>query len=767
MRQVLQNLRSGVTEVGDVPAPGCRPGHLLIVTRRSLISAGTERMLVEFGQASLLAKAKANPERVRQVLDKMRSDGLLPTLEAVFAKLDTLLPLGYCNAGVVVEVGEGVAGFAVGDRVVSNGPHAEVVCVPKNLCARIPEGVEEEEAAFTVLSAVGLQGIRLAEPALGSVVVVMGLGLVGLLTVQLLAANGCRVLGMDPDPGRVALAKEFGARGIDLSGEIDPVSVAVSLSDGAGVDAVLVAASTKSSDPMGQAARMCRKRGRIVLVGVTGLDLNRADFYEKELTFQVSCSYGPGRYDPEYEERGHDYPRGFVRWTAQRNFETVLKLMADRRINVAPLISARYPIAQASDAYQRLIQEKSLLGVLLSYCESPNLARSISFSPASSQADGKPGAEQKEREGVRIRQSGAAGPVSGTVTSSGGSPVIGVIGAGSFATQVLLPALKKTGARLKTVAGGNGTSAGISARKFKFEQGTSDYRVLLNDPEVNTVFILTRHSSHARLIREALAAGKHVFVEKPLCVTRNELVSIRDGLEAARSRDSKPGALPPMLTVGYNRRFSLLGLKLRRLLADRGEPMTLVYTVNAGAVPLSHWTQDPREGGRIVGEGCHFVDFLRFLVGSPIRNVQAQMMGAARGGSVDEDKATITLEFADGSLGTVHYFANGSRRFPKERVEVFSQGRVLVLDNFRALRTYGGRGFHGKRLWRQDKGHAREVAAFLDRVACGGDSPIPWEELEEVARVTLTARECADGAAGSEVSLSGVVPGPVEGLLRT
>jgi predicted dehydrogenase/threonine dehydrogenase-like Zn-dependent dehydrogenase len=705
MKQVFQNLRDGRVELVDVPVPLCQPGHLLVATRRSLISSGTERALVEFGQASLLAKARAQPARVRQVLDKIYTNGLLPTVEAVFARLDRPLPLGYCNAGVVLEVGEGVTGFSVGDRVVSNGSHAEVVCVPQNLCAHVPDSVSDDEAAFAVLAAVGLQGIRLVNPTLGESVAVIGLGLVGLMAVQMLVANGCRVLGVDLDTRRLELASQFGAQTVDLSAGADPVAAGLAFSNGRGMDAVLITASTESSDPVHQAAQMSRRRGRIVLVGVTGLELSRADFYEKELTFQVSCSYGPGRYDERYEQRGEDYPFGFVRWTEQRNFQAVLNLMADRKLDVAPLISHAIPQRQAAEAYCLLMEDSSTLGVLLTYPDvGIDLGHRVQFAP--------------------------------TVRSSGvGQAVVGVIGAGNFASLVLLPALVKTRAYLKTVASVTGVSAVHAARRFDIQQATSDYHTILEDPDINTVFIATRHHMHGRMVVEALQAGKHVFVEKPLALNREELAAVRDAWEQAADWQ---------LMVGFNRRFSPLAVKMCTLLAERSHPLSMIYTVNAGAIPADHWTQDPQTGGgRIIGEGCHFIDLLRYLADQPIIGLEARMMGAAPGVAVREDKMTILLEFADGSTGAIHYLANGSRRYPKERVEVFSEGRVLVLDDFRALRGYGWRGFKRVRLRRQDKGHKAEVAAFVGRVVEGGDLLIPWRVLEEVTLATFQAVERA------------------------
>ncbi len=709
MKQILQNLKTGSIILEETPVPVCKTNYILIATQRSLISAGTERMLVEFGQANLLSKARSQPDKVRQVLDKMRTDGLLPTLDAVFTRLDQPLPLGYCNAGIVLDVGEGVSGFAVGDRVISNGPHAEIVSVPQHLCARIPDGVSDDAAAFTVLASIGLQGIRLAEPTLGEKVVVTGLGLVGLLTVQMLIANGCQVLGIDFNSERLALAAQFGAQTVNLSEGGDPVAAGLAFSNGQGVDAVMIAASTKSSDPVHQAAQMSRKRGRIVLIGVTGLELSRADFYEKELSFQVSCSYGPGRYDDKYEQSGLDYPYGFVRWTEQRNFEAVLDLLATKRLNVDPLITHHVPQAEAERAYQLLTDDSQALGIVLTYPkEIVALSRTITTSGAVSVQDSLTGV---------------------------GKTAVSVIGAGNFATVVMLPALAKSGATLQIVASSQGTSAAIAAKKFNFAQSTSETTTIWENTSTNTVFILTRHNNHARLIVEGLNAGKHVFVEKPLALNRKALALVDEAVIAHPDQQ---------LMVGFNRRFSALAQQMKTLLKGRVEPISVIYTVNAGMIPANHWTQDPAiGGGRIVGEACHFIDFIRFLVGQPIVGVKAHMMGSASGVVVRQDKMTILLGFADGSMGTVHYLANGSKQFPKERIEVFSQERVLVLDNYRSLKGYGWTGFRKKGVRGQDKGHQAEVIAFVERVAQGGDPLIPWAELKEVMLATFVAVEQA------------------------
>jgi predicted dehydrogenase/threonine dehydrogenase-like Zn-dependent dehydrogenase len=613
--------------------------------------------------------------------------------------------MGYCNVGRVTELGAGVCGFAIGDRVVSNGKHAEFVAVPENLCARVPECVGDDSAAFTVLGAVALQGIRLAQPTLGECVVVTGLGIVGLLTVQLLKAHGCRVLALDFDAGRVQLARAFGADAVDLSNGGNPLEVARHFSRGRGVDAAIVTASTKSSEPLHEAAVMCRKRGRIVLVGVTGMELSRADFYEKELSFQVSCSYGPGRYDPEYEEKGHDYPLGYVRWTEQRNFEAVLDMMADGRIDVSRLITHRFPVDRACDAYELIASPAPSLGVVLEY---PTV---------------------QHPESTPVRTVAVKAP-----SAHRAGATLGFIGAGSYASGVLIPAFKDTGARLKAVSSANGVSSTYAARKFGIEVSTTDARSVLADPEVDGVIVSTRHSSHARWVCEALAAGKHVFVEKPLAMSLAELDAIRSTHEEASRRRHTP-----VLTVGFNRRFAPHTVRMAQLLEPIHGPKSFVMTVNAGSIPAAHWTQDPEVGGgRIVGEACHFIDLLRFLAKSPIASVKAIALRSV-GSAPFPDTCTITLTFKDGSIGAVHYFSNGHKALAKERLEVFAQGKVVRLDNFRYLEAHGWRG-QNMRLWRQDKGQSACAAAFV-RAIESDVNPIPLDELYDVARATIEANE--------------------------
>ncbi|MDZ7938372.1 MAG: bi-domain-containing oxidoreductase [Rhodoferax sp.] len=699
MKQILQSLKTGRTEVAEVPCPSIKNGQLLIRSSNTLVSTGTERMLVEFGKAGWIEKARQQPDKVRMVLDKIKTDGLLPTIEAVFNKLDQPLPLGYCNVGQVMEAGAGVSGFAVGDRVASNGKHAEVVTVPANLAARIPDGVSDEAASFTVMAAISLQGIRLVQPTLGEAVVVTGLGLIGLITVQLLRAHGCRVLGVDFDAEKLALAKQFGAEVVNLSAGEDPVAVAQRFSRGRGVDAVIVTASTKSSEPVHQAALMSRKRGRIVMVGVTGLELSRADFFEKELTFQVSCSYGPGRYDPNYEERGQDYPLGYVRWTEQRNFEAVLDMMSDGRLDVLPLISHRFSIVNAERAYELVCDSEPSMGILLEY-------RGARFN-----------------QEARTVQFG--NPLTPRPSHTLDARSVSFIGSGNYATAVLIPAFKAAGTRLRSVASSNGVSGVHAGRKFDFEETTTDTDRLFTDAETNAIVVTTRHDSHARFVRQALQMGKHVLVEKPLCLTLEELTDI----------ESEYGSLlsPPIVMVGFNRRFAPQVQRVKQLLAGATGPKSFVMTVNAGSIPAEHWTQDKAVGGgRLVGEACHFIDLLRFLAGAPISGHQRMAMDSAT-----QDTVTLQLSFADGSIGTIHYFANGSKAFPKERLEVFAGGRVLQLDNFRKLTGFGWPGFSKMNLWRQDKGQNACAQAFVNAIQHGQLSPIPISEIFEVSRVSI------------------------------
>ncbi|MDO9418363.1 bi-domain-containing oxidoreductase [Pararhizobium sp.] len=710
MKQILQDMAKGATYIAEAPTPHAGANAVLIHTTVSLISAGTERMLVDFGQASYFQKARQQPERVRMVIDKVRTDGLMTTVEAVKSKLAQPLLLGYCNVGIISEVGCGVEGLTPGDRVVSNGSHADVVRVGKNLCARIPDAVDDDSAAFVVVASIGLQGIRLAKPTLGECVVVTGVGLIGLLTVQLLRAQGCRVLAIDFDDAKLALARRFGATTCNPSNGEDPVAAGIAFSGTDGVDAVIITASTKSSDPVRQAAQMSRKRGRIVLVGVAGLDLNRADFYTKELSFQVSCSYGPGRYDPTYEEDGVDYPIGFVRWTEQRNFQAVLDMMASGQLDVKPLITHRFAFDDAPSAYSLLTDDKSALGIMLDYSQKADNrdVRKVSLGEL-------PRSFNPER------------------------PVLGFIGAGSYASRMLIPAFKAAGAQLHTIVTAGGVSGVIHGSRAGFAEASTETGAIYTNSDINTAVIVTRHDSHARLVEGALEAGKHVFVEKPLALSLDEL----DRVQGAYQKAHQSG-YGPQLMVGFNRRFAPQIQRMKSLLDPVAQPKSFLIVMNAGAIPADHWTQ-AREtgGGRIIGEACHLIDLMRFLAGSPIVSVQARRMGDATGVEIAGDKASITLGFADGSFGTIMYLANGSNSFPKERVEVFAAGRVLQLDNFRKLRGFGWTQFKKMNLWKQDKGQHACAAAFLSAIG-DGKGAIPIDEIFEVARVTIEAANLLD-----------------------
>jgi len=716
MKQILQNLKTGATVLVDVPMPVAGRGQVLIQSRCTVLSSGTERMLVDFGKAGWLEKARQQPEKVKQVLDKIRTDGLAPTVEAVMNKLDEPMPLGYCNAGVVLQVGEGVMELQPGDRVVSNGPHAEAVCVPRNLCAKIPAGVAFEEAAFTVLSSIALQGVRLAAPTLGERFMVFGLGMLGLLTVQLLKASGCRVLAVDFSEKRLRLADSFGADTVNLAAGSDPVAAGQAWAGGAGVDGVLITASAKKDEIVHQAAQSCRKRGRIILVGVVDLNLRRADFYDKELTFQVSCSYGPGRYDEKYEQAGHDYPFGFVRWTEQRNFEAILEAMRSSRLDVKTLITHRLAFDRAVDTYDRLIHNPEALGVVIEY---PPTALEI-----------KPDS-QAVHFSVQTKSSGG----------NAASPVVGVIGAGNYARSTLLPALACTPARLSAVADINPVAAAYAAKKFGAAKALSDYKVILNDPAVQAVFVLVGHHLHASFVQEALAAGKHVFVEKPLAINEAQLYEVTKLYTGLDSRLRENDHVK-MVMVGFNRRFSPHIVKVKELLADHTGPLCMTMTVNAGFIPPEHWTQDTeRGGGRIIGEGCHFIDVLAYLSGNPVVSVSSMMTGGSA--PIREDKMSILLGFADGSVGTVHYFANGAKSYPKETLEIFGEGKVIRLENFRATLGFGFKTFRSFRTWRQDKGHRAEIAAFIEAVAVCGPPLIPFNEIINVTKASLAAVESA------------------------
>jgi len=705
MKQILQNLSDGQILVEDVPVPKNINGNLLIQTRKSLVSSGTEKMLLDFGKGSYIEKARQQPDKVKMVINKISSDGLMPTIDAIKSKLDQPITLGYCNAGIVTE--STCAEFKSGDRVISNGNHAEFVRVPKNLCAKIPDNVDDESAAFTVLGAISLQGVRLLNPTIGECVVVFGLGLVGMISVQILIANGCRVLAIDYNSSRCDLAKSFGAESVNLSEGQDIIEIAKSFSRNRGVDAVTICASTKSNELIHQAAEICRKRGRIVLVGVTGLNIRRDDFYKKELTFQVSSSYGPGRYDPSYEEEGTDYPIGFVRWTEQRNFEAILDMLSNNTLNVKPLISHNFEIDDAQSAYQSLEDPKSL-GILLNY--SRKLEEDIN----------------KIENTITINNSyNSYNPLIG-------EPVVGFIGAGNYSSRTLIPAFKNTDCNLKTLISSGGVSSIYHGKKNSFKNASSNTQSLWDDAEIDTVVIATRHNTHAELILSGLNNNKNIFVEKPLAMSHDEIDSIEQSFSNKNLK----------LMVGFNRRFSPLIVKMKSMISNVKDSKCFVMTINAGYIPSDHWSQDSKiGGGRIIGEVCHFIDLMRFLAESKINNYSVVGLNRNKFNKSINDTVSINLSFENGSFGVINYFSNGHKSFPKERVEVFCGNKVLQLNNYRDLTGYGWKGFKKTRSLKQDKGQLACAKAFIESLKSSKDSPIPINEILEVSRVAVDISE--------------------------
>jgi predicted dehydrogenase/threonine dehydrogenase-like Zn-dependent dehydrogenase len=696
MKQIIQDLKSGATILEEVPAPQVKAGYVLVQTTRTLVSLGTERMLVEFGKANLIDKARQQPDRVKQVLDKIKTDGMLPTLEAVFNKLNQPLPLGYCNVGKVVAVGKGVTEFSVGDRVASNGNHAEFVCVPKNLVAKVPDNVSDDEAAFTVIGSIGLEGVRLLSAQLGETIVVVGLGLIGLLAVQLLKANGCKVIGVDFDQKKVDMASQLGVTAVNPQAGTNAVSFVEDYTSGVGADGVLITASSQSDSIIHEACEMCRKRGRIVLVGVIGLNMRRDDFYKKELSFQVSCSYGPGRYDEDYENRGIDYPLPYVRWTEKRNFETILHLISDGVLQVESLITERFDLKDYDRIYGDMRKKGSVASIL---CYS---------------------AESQAKESVRLE----------TKAFKGDGGKIGIIGAGNFTVSTVIPALLNAKAQVKYISSRtNGLEAKTAARKMGAEIATTDYKAIMNDPEVGLVICTTRHNAHASMVCEALESGKDVFVEKPLCLNPTELDRIIETYGKALAGTT--------LTVGFNRRFSPFAVQMKKLLGEG--PKNIIATMNAGFIPPEVWVHDMEiGGGRIIGEACHFIDLCSFLAGSNVISVCVNALGSNP--NENTDNMSILLKYANGSNGVINYFSNGAKSYPKEKVEVFYQDKVLALDNWRMLSGFGFRNF-SKMRGRMDKGHKAEFRLLNERALNGGEALIPFESIVNTTKASFACIE--------------------------
>lgn len=703
MRQIMQQLQSSKPEIVQTFPNRLRSGHVQVLNEASIVSAGTERMLVEFAGASLLGKARQQPERLLELRDKIRTDGLLTTVDAVRSRLGEPLALGYASAGRIIAVDPSVTAFSVGDRVATNGPHAEIVTVPQTMCALIPDDMPAEQAAFATLGAIALEGVRLSSPNLGETFVVTGLGLIGLLSAQLLQANGCRVLGVDNNSERLALAASLGIETVPASGGV--VETTLELTRGRGVDGVLLTLSSTSNDPIHDAAQMCRRRGRIVLIGISGLEIRRADFFEKELTFQVSCSYGPGRYDSSYEDAAVDYPFGDVRWTAGRNMQAFVDMIASEKLRIEPLITHRIDFDNAERAYSVLTQDSGALGIVLTYPAQKEPYKSPPLAPRHA-------------------------TTSPMILRPRGSARLGIIGSGNFVNNTLLPTLKGLNANVQALAGGGG-SAASTVRRFGIPRLVESANEIFADDEIDAVFIMTRHDSHASLVAAALRAGKDVFVEKPLAIDTAGLNLVLDAYEK-RIQDGSS----PIVGIGFNRRFSAISERMASLLQEISAPKAITITVNASAIPARHWTQDPLiGGGRIAGEACHYVDLSRFLVGRPIVEVHSSELET----SGSKDSAIITLRHDDGSISNINYLTNGSKRFPKEQATVFAGGRVLVNDNFRSLKTFGKINVRPMRLLRQDKGHSKGFENFIAAVRGLHAYPISMEEIAEVTAATLVA----------------------------
>lgn len=764
MKQVIQSYRTGELELADVPAPVAAPGSLIVRTVCSVVSVGTEKYMLDLARKSLLGKALARPDLARQVLNKVKTEGMAEAYRQAMGRLDNPVPLGYSSAGVVLDVGSGVEGFSRGDRVACAGStyasHAEIVRIPRNMVEKIPDGVSDEEAAFVTLGGIAMHGVRLAEVTFGEKIVVLGLGLLGQLAVQILKAAGCRVFGADLDPSKVELARALGADAGGSASGIELAQLVRAFTGGAGADAVVIFAATASNDPIELAADLARERGRIVVPGLVGLDLPRKVSYEKELSYRVSRAWGPGLYDPNYEERGLDYPMAFVRWTAQRNLGEFLQMLAARQVRVGPLITHRFPLDSAVDVYTRLLAGKEhFLGVLLTYDTEPDSSAKIlldAHAPSTASGPGRTAHSALEpgRSSLGARRSGTSDSETETAARnrSGGrsradeapepprrtasTPVrIGLVGAGLFARGTLLPALKgATGARLQGVATASGVSARHVGRRYGFAFCATRAEEVIHSPEIDLVMILTRHGSHARLVAEALAAGKHVFVEKPLALNEEQLSQV---IEARRGSQGT-------LMVGFNRRYAPTTKAVLKLMERLEGPFVVSIRVNAGLIPRESWVHDPLEGGGpLVGEACHFMDLAQALTRSlPIR-VHARATVEHTATSLPASNAVMTLQMKDGSVANVIYTTSGDKSFSRERVEVFGGGATCAIENFRTvLWSQGGRTRRIGRSWSGvDRGYSEEMKVLLDSVRRDEPSPVRFEEYVATTRATFAILE--------------------------
>ena len=696
MKQLFQKFSDGKIFIEELPLPSINDNEILINSKLSLISSGTEKMLLDFGKSSLIGKALNQPERVKQVISKAKTDGIVSTYDAVKSKLDNPSPLGYCNFGIIEKIGSKVKGFKLGDRVISNGPHSDFVVVTQNLCSKVPDSVKSEEAVFTVLGSIALNAVRNAQISIGETVVVYGLGLLGLLTAQILIASGCKVIGIDVVEKKLQIADKLGVHTID--GNIDTNAIihdCTITSNRQGADAVMLTLSTNSNLPMSIACNICRQRGNIVLVGNIGNQFDRNLLYNKELNFKVSMSYGPGRYDDNYEKKGLDYPIGFVRWTENRNFEAILKLFEDKKISINDLISAKFDFSDFQKAYQEINNQESL-GILLNY-ENNHLS--------------------EKQDTINLNNSHI---------DKSKKIIIDFIGSGSHASRHLLPNLSKNkNIALNSVCSKNGASSSFQGKKFNFKKSTTNFEQLFSDNSSNCIFIASNHDSHSFYVKKSIISLKHIFVEKPLCLNISELNEIKDLYEKQKNKK--------LLMVGFNRRFSPLAVKMSKLLRKTKEPMQIIINVNAGQIDENHWTQDQfLGGGRIIGEVCHFIDLTTFISGSKIIKSHRSSVNL-----VNEDIHTFNFSFENGSIATIHYYSNGHKDLPKENIEVRVSGKVLVLNNFISLKGYGWSNFSSIKLFKQNKGHKEMIDKFINAITEIGTSPIPIDEIFETSKISF------------------------------